>query len=426
MKDFGKKIRVVSIMFILYYIYMNCVKKVMIPFDSLVIPGILLLAILIYFFSSKGVIVYRNKLDKYLCISWIFVGVYVLVNNENLISTIVGGGIIQLYTMITIMCFVRKDDKWREKWIKISIVFVLVHAIATIIFFYNGSLYHKYASFIFSGDTLRTSIKNYNKGYMAGLSSHFSTNGMILGIGIIFIVEKFLDKKRAEKAFKYKLLYGTLACIVMYALILSSKRSPLIAAILAIVIVYILFNQKNIFKNLCILMISCTLIFGAYKFLLPKIPGLSTIATKFETLEDSDAGVLNGRQQLWDIAINMIKKHPVIGNGYGSYEKVAEQEDAITTSAHNYYLHVFAELGIIGVILYLNCFILGLILGVKALNRIVKRKRYKDYIFAKISLEIQIFVLIYAFTSSAFIYYVIVVPYFLALATTRQIWNDSE
>jgi len=61
----------------------------------------------------------------------------------------------------------------------------------------------------------------------------------------------------------------------------------------------------------------------------------------------------------WQAAINMARQHPWLGVGFGNYEVAYEQYrllywDEPLGHAHNYYLNVWAETGIIGLLLYFS------------------------------------------------------------------------
>jgi O-antigen ligase len=157
--------------------------------------------------------------------------------------------------------------------------------------------------------------------------------------------------------------------------------------------------------------------------LLTRIPGLSIIAAKFARLENSDAGLLNGRQGLWTRAIELFKSNPIFGAGYGSYAAYASVTDAITTSAHNYYLQVAAELGVIGLILYVMAFVSGIISTLKQLKFIVGKQKANDIriLYLCAALAVEIFVLIYSMTSTALMYYPILIPYFIACTVARAL-----
>ena len=114
----------------------------------------------------------------------------------------------------------------------------------------------------------------------------------------------------------------------------------------------------------------------------------------------------------------MISSAPIFGHGFGSYSYITEKMELFTTSTHNYYLQMFAELGIVGLLLYVSAFIFGVQLTVRQLRKMsLKSKNVSctDMLVLKISLSIQIFVILYNLSASAMMYYPILIPYFLAV-----------
>lgn len=282
---------------------------------------------------------------------------------------------------------------------------------------------------MFSGTTLSNALRYYNRGYMSGLCEHFSSNGMYLGIGLFFFVERIFYCNRTKKRNIYTFLYFLGALITLYALILSSKRSPLLAFAIGIIFVYLVKNSKNVVRNIIILLVAVIAIYFAYIWLVPYIPGLDTIVNKFLELEDSDAGILNGRGGLWEIALNMFNSNPLFGQGFGAYAEYSADLDAITTSAHNYYLQIMAELGIVGLVLYLAAFVSALAFTIIMLKKFLKSdaENKNEMIMAlSISLGIQVFVLVYNLTATALMYYYILIPYFIACTIPRTILHSQS
>ena len=69
----------------------------------------------------------------------------------------------------------------------------------------------------------------------------------------------------------------------------------------------------------------------------------------------------------WQAAINMAQAHPWLGVGFGNYEIAYPQYDLLNWPlaqghAHNYYLNVFAEAGIIGLVAYITMWLVIMIL----------------------------------------------------------------
>lgn len=426
----SKRLYKIAAFLLLYYCYLGCLRKIFFPASSITVPTMLFLVLCLVIYAGKGKIHFYNLEDKWMCYSWILIMVYITVNNYNLVHNFISGGMIQLFVMIVFMIFSYKMSSWVWMWCKLSKIFILVHAMATIIFYYNKNLYISYTHSFYSGMDVVNLMNFYNSGEMSGLVSHFSSNGMILAIGVIFFFEAILKNKNLhkrsvsknrEQIFNY---FGIL--VTIYALVLSSKRGPLLATLIAIAITYIISSKKNVTKRIIIMLVVVSVIYGLYTLLLPYVPGLSTIVDKTENLQNSSAGIMNGRYSLWSIALKMFASSPIIGHGYGSYSAISMLQSAITTSAHNYYLQIVSELGIIGFVLYIIAFATAIMFTIRALYKIEgmenKNNRVNSAMLIRISLEIQIFVILYSFTSTSLMYYAILIPFFMACAIPRSIF----
>lgn len=417
---------ILSVFLLLYYIYMNSVRKVMIPMDTIVVPVMLAVVMGITLYDSKGKIVVKGTSDILQCASWSIIAVYIVVNNQAVFANLISKGMIQLFVMIVFMLCSPRERIWVKKWISYTEVFVSIHALATIIFFFDSSLYKLFVR-IFYASSASTLLYYYNKGWMCGLSSHFSSNGMILAIGVAVFFEDIRNLKNQQITHRKRWWLYICAFATLYALILSSKRGPLIAITLSIIITYIFAQDKDVGKRLIILFAICVLLIVAYRVVLQSIPGMETIINKFNALEDSDAGILNGRSGLWSRALEMFNENPIFGGGFGSYATYAVQTGAITTSAHNYYLQVLAELGIVGLVLYAMAFISGICNAFRQLKVATQNKDDKSTIaWLSIALEVELFVIFYSMTSTAMMYYTILIPYFLACAAVRTISNTAD
>jgi len=352
-----------------------------------------------------------------LSLFWMLICVVLFVNCSSLMQQLVYGGMIQLYVMVFFLAFV-KDDVWFVVWMRWMKFAGLLYALSTIVFYFNHALYSRFVMFFFP-ETSAMLEKFYKFGWMCGICDHFSTNGMVLATAFMAVSLEILmnmKMKASIPASSKRILY-CLAFVVLYGLVLSSKRAPLICSFASVGMVYYISLSKRKTNAIVFFCIATVLFFIMYEFLLPYIPGLSTIADKFSSTS-ADGDVLQGRNVLWAVAYDMISSAPILGHGFGSYAAITEQMHLFTTSAHNYYLQVFAELGAIGLFLYV--FVMGL--GVKlTLNTIKKMSNCRvpaswvDSFVIRFSLAFQFFVILYNLSASALMYYVILVPYFLSL-----------
>ena len=416
----------VSLFLLLYYCYMNSLRRYFIPMSSVTVPLILAFVLFSVVLTNDGKIRICGQTDKLLCGTWVLIAAFILIDNYDLASSLASGGVIQLCVMIAFMLFMNRSDSWIEQWLSIAVLFTFINAAATIVFYFNGNLYNQFIKIFFDYSLIPILQKYYEMGYMSGLWSHFSSNGIVLGMGALVIFEKtrqlFNDKEDKKYTKAKKVAYIVCLLVVIYALFLSSKRSPLLAAIAAVVITLLISSGKNVMKRLFIITISCVAVFLLYLLAVKYIPGMDTIANKFMALEDSDAGVLNGRELLWQFAIDMFDKSPILGLGYGSYEALTKSAALFTNTAHNQYLQILSELGFVGLILYAVAFITGVIYSAILIIKLVSNNGdKKDISMLCVSLELQIFVLIYSVTASSLTMYSVLIPYLLACTVPRVI-----
>jgi O-antigen ligase/tetratricopeptide (TPR) repeat protein len=93
-----------------------------------------------------------------------------------------------------------------------------------------------------------------------------------------------------------------------------------------------------------------------------KATGYNTIAERAKTITFSSSG----RTNLWISAIDYIKKHPLMGAGFGNwkiasipYEKDSIDEFYVAYHAHNDFLEMAAETGWIGGLIFLSIFFIA-------------------------------------------------------------------
>ena len=109
------------------------------------------------------------------------------------------------------------------------------------------------------------------------------------------------------------------------------------------------------------------------------------------------AGGGSGRSELWGIALNVFRAHPLAGVGLGNFS-VVEPTYAAETSAnltkpyqeldlgevvHNTYLHLLAELGVVGLAVFLCLVVAALVLGWRACRLLTRAGEQEAEILAR-------------------------------------------
>jgi len=219
-----------------------------------------------------------------------------------------------------------------------------------------------------------------------GMNIVYSTYGHNhLGSMIILLmplVWYFLQEKYKDKNFS--LIFSFILLFLLLNLIIGFGRVVILLGlvqtiILGVINYKILFNRNKYFKLLLLLIIF--LLFGS--LLLKNSFSFASYFNKeylcpwseFENKLCKDIAE-DLRVSYWLTALRSIKEHTLVGYGPGSFpllnEKYMLRPDANTGFAHNGFLQVFAESGIIGGISFIS--LMGYLL-IKVISQVIKYKK---------------------------------------------------
>lgn len=192
---------------------------------------------------------------------------------------------------------------------------------------------------------------HFLEGLNPGFSKHYTTNAIILSLSSVqyFILSQ---KRKSAK--------DIVALIISLALLLSvGKRTHFAITVAVIIIYYFKTGSEKIsqkFKKIVLGFLALIITIAGYLIAVTYIPSLSTTFTRFQQYNKSD-DITNGRTLLWDLAVENWKENPILGKGWGSYGFDSNKYKYIYNTeyieAHNDYLQMLAELGIIGTTIYL-------------------------------------------------------------------------
>ena len=258
--------------------------------------------------------------------------------------------------MIVLIIVLRKNISWISSFVHFLYLISFVHATATIIFRFVPAVFQIYAANIVSPINYAEVVKRYAAGQITGLCVNYGLNAGILalGTGVAAIYAIFGEQHRK----KYVLATGYL----LFALLLTGKRSPAIFTTASVIAVYLLCAHEKLSQKMIKLLIGLLLGLMMIPIVLMLVPQLTVV---FDRLADmQDWSTLGGRTELYEEAIKMFKQHPVIGNGWTSYlletehtiGRVYEKQYA-RMMAHNIYLQLLAETGVVGLITFLYLFL---------------------------------------------------------------------
>lgn len=223
----------------------------------------------------------------------------------------------------------------------------------------------------------------------------------------IYFARVFFSQK--NKRVKNIVILG----VTYLALLLTGRRafSIFFSFIMVVGAIYVLMKKKSGISKIAAIVLFITFLVAGYFFLYDRVVTL--------LMNQSSSGIdISNREVYWRLAIRMFQQSPVIGNGMRSYDyyyNIMSQRNIIFAGAHNCYLQMLAEIGIIGTVLFI---VLIIIMNVRTLRCLVftVRNSYKwDAVLSISSLMMQFMFMLLALSESAFIAPYSLLLYFLIL-----------
>ncbi|HZH33588.1 MAG TPA: O-antigen ligase family protein [Pyrinomonadaceae bacterium] len=151
-----------------------------------------------------------------------------------------------------------------------------------------------------------------------------------------------------------RLLYLTAVGLMGVALTMSGSRGGLVALIAEIVFLIAIATKTHTTRDVALKValagvLLATIIGGTIL-----IGGDSTLTRIAETAASKDP--TSSRLQIWDTSWKVIQQSPILGSGFGAFGTAYTQFDPLNgrervEQAHNDYLQIVADAGIIGVVL---------------------------------------------------------------------------
>jgi O-antigen ligase len=140
--------------------------------------------------------------------------------------------------------------------------------------------------------------------------------------------------------------------IGLVALGLTGSRGGMVASIVALLIVPVTLTKMSpgrLAAGVIMLVVA-----GAFAVAYVPRTAMERLATTREAVE---GGTLGGRLRIWNAGLGAFTQKPVMGYGTGAFEGAVTPRLGIPRAAHNTYLGVLVEQGMVGFALYLAMFI---------------------------------------------------------------------
>lgn len=181
-------------------------------------------------------------------------------------------------------------------------------------------------------------------------------NPAFLGGFVVLLLPLALSQALSEevKTHRRKAM-GLLAALLVCLLFLSMSRSSIVAGILSVVLLLALrfgFSNRKLLWGLAGVVIACVL----------AITVVPQLGQRFTALfEGGEGSTLSRRLYFWKAGYNAAADAPFFGHGIGSYEPVMmrfrspdywlHRSEDVVPHAHNEYLQMAAEMGMVGLLI---------------------------------------------------------------------------
>jgi O-antigen ligase len=131
------------------------------------------------------------------------------------------------------------------------------------------------------------------------------------------------------------------------AILLTGSRSSLIGAALALVLVPMTMGRLSLGMKAGVLSVMVATVVAAMIY----VP--ETTWTRLgTTTEELESGTLNERTTIWKAGLELFPRHPIGGVGVGAFNTAVEDFLGDNKGAHNTFLSVLIEEGVVGLVLF--------------------------------------------------------------------------
>ena len=248
------------------------------------------------------------------------------------------------------------DYEWGSGIAKTTLQLILMSFMYTLIIDNKKKVEYAYQAYIF-GNITGSGIIIYN--FVNGIESQYygrygivniETDTLSIILAMTIPMAAYLATKQNNKVLKSINLLSI--PLVFYAIFLTGTRTGSIVGVLGLV--YWIFTYR---KSSIIIKSFITLVMVASVIAIITFAPKASIDRVLSAGESISSGTLNNRTIIWGGALEQWKKTPIIGTGIGGLGDALNKLNIRYRDAHNSFIHLLTENGIIGLLLYLLIFI---------------------------------------------------------------------
>ncbi|MDB4067491.1 O-antigen ligase family protein [Flavobacteriaceae bacterium] len=210
--------------------------------------------------------------------------------------------------------------------------------------------------------------KDFNVMNLKGVAGNKNITAASIAFKVPFVLYSIVTVRKG--------LLKLILSLILFAALFSISVLYARAAILSSFIVFIIFLSYSLYN---LVINRSNLVKGLPNFLFTIMPYVAAILLNLAFTSSQNKGDItsqlgaiefteqssNGRFQYWSDAYEQVSDHPILGAGLGnwkiasiSYGKYHIKGYTVPYHAHNDFIHIFTEVGILGGIAYLSLFII--------------------------------------------------------------------
>lgn len=279
----------------------------------------------------------------------------------------------------------------------ICILIGIVQAVGIILQVFQHDLWESIVRIYMTEFQIQELAKREFDGYFSGFSTEVAVSAFYIAF---FVLISFFRNWFTKRWINLSTIYIVLG---IYAIILTSKRAHLLFLFGSIVFTVIISNTdmnvlRRWIKYIVAILIGIIAISTAVQYA-SEGSSIGRIVSLFEGIvggEKSLDELSTGRMGFWILAIELFIRNPLFGIGWCNFYK----HNVFQYHAHNTYLQVLCETGLVGSILYLIFIILTISFTIKTIRKCVIMQR-RDYLQILCpGFGMQCFYLLYSITGN--------------------------
>lgn len=392
------------VLLVLLYVFFSQLMATLVNYTELTIWfGAIL--VLVFVVLRKGI--YINRMNHIVILSFFVLALIYVLHNAIGSTELSSMSVMGSFLFASSLFFTLPEGRgWTDYYVKVLCLFSLFHVFSTIIFFLIPSLADVMLVPIWKGylGTYAAGTENGLYNYRASFTMHYSANGIFCACGLLTCFILYLTAENRKEKRKWFII----SVFTLAAVFLTAKRAHLIFSVVACCVTYIFYYRKRKFSRFTKLAFFMVISIGVLYVISPLIPGLAELTSRFTEVDTGNFEELStGRSVYWLLCFTQFLQHPVIGIGWYGFRDLYQTQiynlsagvQGMYLDAHNVYIQLLCETGIVGTVAYIIVISYFMIETVK-LMRITEELDRGDNLKLLISFNFQVFYLIYSLTGN--------------------------